>query len=188
MSFPVVLDACVLVPLPVCDLLLRIAAKKEFRALWSEDILSEVKNTLTSKFRLDASSVNYRVSEMCKHYPDALVLEYKDLIPAMKNDPKDRHVLAAAVRANAELIVTFNLRDFPKEALEPYDVRAIHPDDFLCDQFELNPVSVIQTTEEIIAALANPEITKDEYLDRLSRGGLPKFCEMLRRSSFHKKQ
>lgn len=70
-------------------------------------------------------------------FPDARVTGYESLIPAMTNHPKDRHVLAAAARADAAVIVTANLKDFPAAALEPYQIDAVHPDDFLLDQLEL---------------------------------------------------
>jgi hypothetical protein len=76
---------------------------------------------------------------MSRSFPDALVTGYESLVDGMTNHPKDRHVLAAAVRANAEVIVTFNLRDFPEPALKPYDIAAIHPDDFLLDQLAVGP-------------------------------------------------
>jgi len=77
-----------------------------------------------------------------------MVTGYDSLIDGMTNDPKDRHVLAAAVRANAEVIVTFNLRDFPEPALKPYDILTVHPDDFLLDQLDLYPGLTIEAPLE----------------------------------------
>ena len=76
---------------------------------------------------------------MTRSFPGADVTGYESMIGGMTNDPKDRHVLAAAVRADAEAIVTFNLKDFPEAALEPYGITPIHPDDFLLDQLDLYP-------------------------------------------------
>ncbi len=72
-----------------------------------------------------------------RSFPDALVTGYESLIDGMTNHPKGRHVLAAAARASAEVIVTFNLSDFPEPALKPYDIAAIHPDDYLLDRREM---------------------------------------------------
>ena len=75
---------------------------------------------------------------MRRAFPLAVVDGYQPLMPAMTNDPKDRHVLAAAVRGEAALIVTADLRDFPPVALDPFDIEAISPDDFLLDQLDLD--------------------------------------------------
>ena len=127
MSFPVVLDACVLIPMPIADLLLRLATAKEFRPLWSDEILNEVESNLVKKLHKDPHSARRRVNAMRGFFPDALVENYESLVPAMTNDPKDRHVLAAAVRSRAELIVTSNQKDFPVTALKPYDVAVRSP-------------------------------------------------------------
>lgn len=183
-GFPVVLDACVLLPMATCDLLLRIADAKEYRALWSQGILDEVERNLRTTFNLTPERARWRVGNMQRHFPDAQVLGYESLIPNMSNDPKDRHVLAAAVRANADLIVTFNLKDFPQSALAPYDISAVHPDVFLCDQFDLNPPKVKQIAEDIVRDMKNPSMTHSEYLEGLKRAGLPNFAELLESNGF----
>lgn len=140
MSFPVVLDACVLIPMPTADLLLRLATAKQFRPLWSNKILDEVERNLVKKLNIKPSQARSRVDAMRNFFPDALVEHYEGLIPAMTNDPKDRHVLAAAVRAGAELIVTSNTKDFPATTLNPYDIGVRSPDDFLLDQLSRRSV------------------------------------------------
>jgi len=101
-------------------------------------------------------------------FPLAAVEGYKDLIPAMTNDPKDRHVLAAAVRGNADLIVTANLKDFPDAALEPYGIQAIHPDQFLLDQLDLDPVRVVQVVAEQRDSYTRPELSAEEFSHSLA--------------------
>lgn len=100
-----VLDACVLLPMPTCDLLLRLADAKEYRPLWSHGILEEVERNLQTAFMRTPGQAEKRVRNMQKYFPDAEVCEYESLIHQMGNDPKDRHVLAAAVRARADFIV-----------------------------------------------------------------------------------
>lgn len=80
---------------------------------------------------------------MNRAFPDALVTGYEALIDEMTNDPKDRHVLAAAVRGGAEVLVTENLRDFPPGTLSPYDLQVVSQDAFLLDQLDLRPAEVI---------------------------------------------
>jgi predicted nucleic acid-binding protein len=130
---PVILDACVLVQAAVRDTLLRLSERRLFLARWTDRILEEMVNTLL-KFGLTQAKVDYLLEELNKHFPDALVDErYKKLIPSMKNEEKDRHVAAAAVKAGCEVIVTYNLKHFKQEHLERLNISARHPDEFLID-------------------------------------------------------
>lgn len=113
-------------------------------------------------------------------FPDAEVKGYDDLIGGLTCDPKDRHVLAAAIRANAEVIVTFNLKDFPATALDPYDLEAIHPDEFLLDQLDLFPVLTLDAVYEIASGYENPPMTPETLLDRLETAGVHRFVEAVR--------
>jgi hypothetical protein len=105
--------------------------------------------------------------------------EIERLEPAMTNDPKDRHVLAAAVAADSELIVTFDIDDFPPQACEPLGVEATHPDDFLLDLYDLNPEAVRAALEQQAADL-NPAWPLDELLGALTTAGVPRFAEAIR--------
>jgi len=102
-------------------------------------------------------------------FPNAVVKDYEDLIPAMTNDPKDRHVAAAAVRGGAALIVTANIRDFPPESLEQYDIEAVHPDDFLQDQFDLDPTVTVACLRQQRAAYTRPQFSFREFYLSLAR-------------------
>ncbi|WP_223286335.1 PIN domain-containing protein [Kocuria atrinae] len=179
MSFPVVLDACVLIPMPITDLLLRLATAKQFRPLWSDEILDEVERNLVGKLSKEPSSARRRVDAMRNFFPDALVENYESLVPGMTNDLKDRHVLAAAVRAGAELIVTFNGKDFPATSLRPYDIGVRSTDDFLLDQLDLDTPTVCAIAHEVVTDMRNPKITWGEYLHGLSQAGLPLFANEL---------
>jgi|SwirhirootsSR3_FD_contig_61_3642178_length_1634_multi_6_in_0_out_0_2 predicted nucleic acid-binding protein len=138
MAFPVLLDACVLVPYRLADLLLWLGESELYQPLWSEKILEEVRRTLVSpKIGVPPEKATRRITQMREAFPHASISGYQDLVPGMTNEEKDRHVLAAAVRGQAALIVTANLKDFPPAALAPYDIEAIHPDDFLLDQLDL---------------------------------------------------
>lgn len=116
---------------------------------------------------------------MCDTFPDAMVTGYEALIPAMTNEPKDRHVLAAAVRADAAVIVTANLKDFPACALGPYDLDAVPPDDFLLDQLDLYPNQTLRCVREQIAAQRNPAISADQFLSTFKRT-VPRFADTIR--------
>lgn len=177
MAFPAFLDACVLVPIRLADLLLRLAEADTYRPLWSAQVLAEVERNLP-RFGVDPAKAEVRVRQMMAAFPDALVTGYERLIPAMTNDPKDRHVLAAAVRAGAAVIVTANLKDFPDRALTTYDINVVHPDDFLLDQLDLYPTRTLRCLREQIAAYRNPQVSTDEFLERFAKT-VPRFSRQV---------
>jgi hypothetical protein len=125
--FVSVLDACVLAPMPIADTLLRVAehTPPSYGPLWSKHILAEVKNTLL-KFRYSEAQAERRVAAMEQAFPEASVVGHETLIDAMGIDPKDRHVLAAAVRAGAECIVSDNVKHFPEASLKPFDLECLN--------------------------------------------------------------
>lgn len=106
---------------------------------------------------------------------------YESLIDGMDNDPKDRHVLAAAVRANAEVVVTFNGVDFPEFALKPYDILAVHPDEFLLDQLDLYPGLTVEVLRHQAASYRREPTTVPGVLVLLERAGVPRFAAEVRR-------
>jgi predicted nucleic acid-binding protein len=179
-AFPALLDTCVLYPAYLCDTLLRLAEAEAYRPLWSGDILTELSRNLVAA-GIPAGRANRRVWRMCRSFPDALVTGYESLIDGMTNDPKDRHVLAAAVRADAEIIVTFNGRDFPDTALKPFDTIAVHPDDFLLDQLDLYPGLTLDVLEQQALSYRRAPTTVAGLLPFLERTGLPRFAAEVRR-------
>jgi predicted nucleic acid-binding protein len=179
-AFPAFLDTCVLYPAYLCDTLLRLAEAETYRPLWSADVLTELRRNLIDE-GIDADKVDYRIGEMRRSFPDASVTGYESLIEAMTTHPKDRHVLAAAVRANAEVVVTFNTSDFPDSALKPYDITAVHPDDFLLDQLDLYPGLTIEVLHQQVTAYRYEPTTLPGLLVRLEQSGLPRFAAELRR-------
>ncbi len=138
--FAAVLDACVLAPMPVADTLLRLAQHDPpfYGPLWSREILNEVQNTLL-KFGYTRTQAVYRISAMEEAFPEALITGYEGLTSAMANDEKDRHVLAAAVRAGADCIVSDNLKHFPPQALERFGLECVSAQKFLVHQYHLEP-------------------------------------------------
>jgi predicted nucleic acid-binding protein len=127
-----VLDACVLVPMPVADTLLRLAEPPAlYEARWTEQILAEVTRTLAVRFGKSRAKALYCAAAMREFFPDSLVESYQDLIADMKNEAKDRHVLAAAVACHADYLITFNLKHFVWQPAEAYKVAAIGPSTFL---------------------------------------------------------
>lgn len=154
-DYLVVLDACVLVPAGLRDTLLRLAeTPRLYVPKWSDEIIWEVRRTLTGKrFRKAAEQVDHLIDELTKAFPEACLKGCKELEAALTNHEKDRHVVAAAVRCSAQTIVTFNLKHFPQEALTPFDIEAIHPDEFLVNQFHLDDALVTTKFTEQAGAI-----------------------------------
>jgi hypothetical protein len=182
MAFTVVYDACVLYPAPLRDLLMRLAVARFVRARWTETILDECfRNIVASKPELDPSALVRTRQLMNSAIPDCLVTGYEPLIAALDlPDPDDRHVLAAAIRCAAQVIVTANLRDFPPKQLEPYDLEAQHPDHFVLGIIDLAPGAVASIVVQQAAALKNPPSSVAELLDTLRRQGLVRSVAKLR--------
>ena len=178
-GFSIVLDTCTIYPAYLRDTLLRLAAAETYRPLWSAHILDELRRLLTNK--IDVASADRILDAMTRHFPDALVTGYESLIPAMTNHPKDRHVLAAAVRSNADAIVTFNLDDFPATAAEPYEIDVLHPDAFLLNQIDLAPRRVLHTLDEQVAGYGRPAMDLHSLASAFDKAGCPEAAEELRR-------
>jgi predicted nucleic acid-binding protein len=165
-DFPVVLDACVLANQRVTDLLLRLAeTPRLYVPKWSAKILDETDRTLLNVLKWPKPLVPYRREQLATHFPDACVEDHEPIEACLKNDPKDRHVLAAAIRSRCEVIVTFNLKDFPAEALKDWNVEAQHPSKFLANLYSLNGGLVVQRLNQIGANLKR---TVPEVLNGLS--------------------
>ncbi|MGM0984891.1 MAG: PIN domain-containing protein [Pseudomonadota bacterium] len=181
MRFVVVYDACVLYPAPLRDLLMRLATSGLYAARWTEQIHDEWTRNLLKKRPELAEALPRTIELMNQAVPDALVTGHVPLIPALElPDPDDRHVLAAATRAGAQLIVTFNLKDFPADTLAGFGIEAVHPDTFLEQQFELNEGLVLRTVHRHRASLRKPPKSAEEYLDTLAACGLIVTADRLR--------
>jgi len=165
-DFKVVLDACVLIPMPLADTLLRLAGgRRLYLPKWTDQIMTEVNRNLAENFGLTDEQVAYRESEIRRHFPEAWVEGHEDLISAMTNHPKDRHVLAAAVHCNAEVIVTLNVKDFPRTALDPYSITAMGPSTFLRNLYDMDPEVVANTLARQATSINK---TVEYVLERLS--------------------
>jgi predicted nucleic acid-binding protein len=182
MAFVVIYDACVLYPAPLRDFLIRLAANGVVRARWSATIIDEVIQAIRRRRPdLDPGKLDRTAERMACAVRDCLVTGFEPLIASLTlPDAHDRHVLAAAIVAQAQAIVTANLKDFPAEALAPFQIEARHPDDFVLDQLDLAPARVVQVVVELAAALRNPPATVDEVIERLARNGLAQSMAKIR--------
>jgi predicted nucleic acid-binding protein len=170
-AFGAVLDANVLFCMPLCDTMLRLAEIELFDPFWSDRILDEMSRNLVSNLGIVQDKAERRARLMRE--------AFEQLEPAMTNNEKDRHVLAAAVASGAQVVVTLNLRDFPDAACEAFGVEALHPDDFLLNLFDLDPDAVRAAIELQAAELTEPLKTVDEVLDTLATV-VPSFARAVR--------
>jgi predicted nucleic acid-binding protein len=180
-NFTVIYDACVLYPAPLRDLLMELALTDLFRARWSEEIHKEwIRNVLKNRPDLEESQLRTKAF-MDANVRDALVTGFESLIPSLNlPDPNDRHVLAAAIRCQSDVIVTFNLKDFPSDYLSSFDVEAQHPDEFILYLLGLYPVQVCRAVEKVRQRLRNPPTDCDRYLQNLLKQGLPQTVSFMK--------
>jgi hypothetical protein len=138
----------------------------------------ETTRTLESKLGVTQEQTAHLVGELRKHFEDAWVEGYEPFIPIMANHPKDRHVLAAAIRCGAQTIVTLNLKDFPEAALSPWDVVAQSPDEFLVHQYHFAP--------QVVAHKLHEQAARHGGLERLlaiHNKIAPEFVALIRKHS-----
>ncbi len=181
-SSPIVLfDACVLYPAPLRDLLMHLSLSGLFRAKWTNEIHEEwISNLLKQRPDLKRMQLERTRDLMNAHVLDALIENYERWVTKLSlPDPHDRHVLAAAIKAKSSLIITFNLKDFPAKALELYDIKALHPDDFLTETFMKDPAKIHMIAERLRKNLKNPPMSRTEYFHVLEQQHLPKFVSAI---------
>ncbi|NJM53155.1 MAG: PIN domain-containing protein [Blastocatellia bacterium] len=178
----IVLDACVLFPAPLRDFLMHLTLLDVFQARWTNEIHAEwIRNVLEMRPDLTEKQLNRTKELMNLHVRDCLVENYEHLIDKISlPDENDRHVLAAAIKADAEIILTFNLRDFPNQILLNYNLKAISPDKLLSDLFDSNAETFNLAFERQLASLKNPPKTAEELMQILESQRLEETIGKLR--------
>ncbi|MCD0160471.1 PIN domain-containing protein [Deinococcus sp. 6YEL10] len=167
-------DANVLYPSLLRNLLMHLAVSGLVAARWTDAIHDEWgRNLLLNRPDLGAPRVQRIRALMDQAVPDAQVTGYEALIESLSlPDPDDRHVLAAAIHAQADVIVTLNLKDFPREPLEPYGVQVMTPDTLLLALLEAEPLATRDALEGLRSSFRRPPVTWEELTDRLTQAGL----------------
>jgi len=175
-NFIAVYDACVLYPAPLRDFLMWLALTGTdlFAPRWTEEIHAEwTRNVLLNRPDLTREQLTRTKNLMNAYVPNCVVTDYESLIPSIElPDPGDRHVLAAAIVAQASVIVTFNLSDFPAQKLALYGIEAMHPDKFVLELIDMNPQTICVAAQNHRQSLKNPPKTPEEYLETLLQQGL----------------
>ena len=166
MPLRVILDANVLFPFTLRDTLLRAAADGYFQLYWSEQILEEARRNLVDSARITEEQALRLFDKMTGAFPESIVSGHEPLISAMRNEEKDRHMAAAAVKAEAQIIVTENLRDFRDL---PEGIEARSPEDFLLELLDFDGEGMVAVLREQAAALRRPPVSVEELLGGLKR-------------------
>jgi predicted nucleic acid-binding protein len=179
--FVAILDACVLYPAPIRDLLLNLADVGLFIPKWTDQIHDEwTRNLLINRPELSKNLLQKTVDAMFRAFPDANVSGYATLIKAINlPDSDDRHILAAAIRCKADVVVTANLKDFPKEYLDQFGIEAQHPDEFITNVIRLNPETAFQAFKNQVSYLRNPPLTVFQVLENFRKVGLDNTADTL---------
>lgn len=177
--FTCVLDTNVIHPVNIRDLLLWFAHYDLFTVKWSSGICDEWARVMREK-AIDENEIARRIQRMSDAFPDALVENYNALIDGLQlPDRNDRHVLAAAIKANANLIVTNNIRDFPADELAKYGLEAKSADDFLTDIIDLNQSRALEAFKELVSNRRAPELDAYQVLDQFRKVGLKHTADYL---------
>jgi predicted nucleic acid-binding protein len=181
--FTAILDANVLFPAPLRDYLLSLAELNLYKPKWTDEIQEEwIKSLLVKRKDISRKSLESTKNAMNLAFPDSNITNYKSLIKSLTlPDEKDRHVLAAAVKSKADVIVTFNIKDFPTDYLKTYEIEVQHPDDFIYHTIHLNKKESYQAIKNQVMRLKNPPKSMDDVLDALKNCGLPKCVGLLRK-------
>lgn len=171
--FTAVLDTNVVYPVIIRDLLFWFAYYDLYTPKWSKHIFDEWKK-ITQEKGVSEEEANKRIDKANAAFPDALVVNYERLINHLElPDMDDRHVMAAAIKTNANLIVTNNTKDFPEDYLKSYGLSAKTADDFLTDIIDLNQTQAVAAFKEMVLNKKNPKMDEFEVLNQLRRAGLP---------------
>ena len=182
MAFTVVYDANVLYPNTLRDLLIRIAQSGMVQAKWTNAIVDEMLGALRrNRPDIPPAKLDRLRDLMNAAVRDCLVSGYEPLIEGLKlPDPNDRHVLAAAIKSGAQVIVTRNLKHFPAPDLEAWDIEAKSPDAFVLDQVGIDGRVVASCVRQIADSRTNPPEAVEDILAQLERDGLVEAVVALR--------
>lgn len=177
--FKAVLDTNVIYPVVIRDLLFWFAYYELYTPKWSDNIFEEWETVMIRK-GVNVAEAHKRVRKANLAFPDALVKNYGGLIENLKlPDEKDRHVLAAAIKTNANVIVTNNLKDFPCEYLDSFGLKAKSADDFLTDIIDFNQEEAIRAFKEMVLNRKNPAMDDYQVLESLRKNGLKDTADYL---------
>lgn len=177
--FTCVVDTNVIYPIETRDILFWFAFYDLFTIKWSKHVFTEWCDVMRRK-GISEVEIRKRIDRANHAFPDALVNNYEELIEHLSlPDPNDRHVLAAAIKTNANLIVTNNLKDFPNTYLSKFGLKAINADDFLTDLIDINTIDALEAFKQLVLNRTNPEMDEYRVIAILRKQGLKNTADYL---------
>ena len=179
--FKAVLDTNVLYPIIIRDVLFWFAYYDLYTPAWSKHIFEEWEQVCKKKFpEMSSEEINKRLRKANEAFPFALVENYEPLMKDLElKDPDDKHVLAAAIKINANLIVTQNLKDFPEDYVSKFNIGVKSADDFICDIIDLDPSTSLEAFREMVWYKKNPPMDEFQVLDSMRKHGLTQSADYL---------
>lgn len=179
-NFNVVLDACVLYDSLIRDFLLMIADKELYQPIWSPIICEEVKRNLISQATVKEDKAQKLITIINEAFPEAMLINQTDNLSLAdtKINEKDRHVVITAICSNSQVIVTYNIKDFPNDILKKFSIEAQTPDEFLLNILHLSYKKVLDIYSEMEAKYKNPPVPREELLKRL-KSRVPNFTSSI---------
>tara|TARA_Y100000114_G_scaffold154224_1_gene175812 strand:+ start:6053 stop:6628 length:576 start_codon:yes stop_codon:yes gene_type:complete len=179
--FTAVIDANVLFPIVIRDYLIWLSIHGLYTPKWSGKLLEEFTAIFGKKKKeLTKEQIERQIQLMNRACPNALVEKYQGLLSSIElPDENDKHVVASAIKCNANVIVTYNLKDFPSEYLGSFGLTAVDPDTFIADMIDLSPDQCCEAFREMVLAKNKPPYTEIEYLEILKRNGLNQTAQEL---------
>lgn len=179
-KYTAILDANVLYPNTLRNLLLSLASDGLYHAKWTTEITHEWSRNLIADRPDIVSKIDRLIELVNLSAPDCLVEGYEYIIPTIVlPDLNDRHVVAAAVAGHADAIVTFNLKDFPDDIVHKFGIDVQHPDDFLMNQLQLRQFDALQVMRKVRGRYRNPQLSAKEFIELIGRNGLPQTAQYL---------
>ena len=185
--FTVLIDACSLVSVLGRNTVLSLAEAELFRVRWSEEILGEAECALARMFESrdhDSPEVlaAKQISVIRRAFPDAIVTDYEKFKPEADTlpDSDDAHVIAAACRCKASVLVTENIKHFPVSVMNPLGIESKMSDSFIADTIDLDPILAAQALAKMRARFNNPKLTADSLLMRFESQGFIQTADLLR--------
>lgn len=183
-------DACVLCSPIKRNLLLAFAESGLFQIRWSKELLRETERAIEiiadKRQRADAAEHAQRALElMSRAFPEANASGYEVLGEAIGQlpDDGDRHVIAAAIKARADVLVTENLKDFPRRTLARFDMEPVSSDDFMVDMIQRAPTTALAAIDRTRQRFQRPDKTPQVFLKDMTRAGLGRTVDYLNAQS-----
>ncbi len=179
--YTAILDANVLYPNLLRDILLSLAVAGLYHGRWTARINDEWSRNLVANRPDIESKIGLLLDQVNAAVPDCLVEDYDYLIDGLTlPDADDRHVLAAAIVGHADAVVTANLKHFPAHVMAKHGIEALHPDDFVMNQLELRPFEALEVFKRVRAKRQRPECSAMALIDMVEKCGLPQTAQHLR--------